>query len=49
MVSHDLDIVAAHADHVILLDRTVIRQGPPAEVLVPAVLDQAFGRHGAHA
>ena len=49
MVSHDLDIVAAHADHVILLDRTVIRQGPPSVVLVPEVLDQAFGRHGAHA
>jgi len=49
MVSHDLDIVAAHADHVILLDRTVLKQGPPSEVLVPTTLDRAFGHHGAHA
>ena len=47
MVSHDLDIVAAHADHIILLNRTVIREGSPAEVLRPEVLDLAFGHHSA--
>ena len=32
LVSHDLDMVRKYADKVILLDKTVIKQGTPDEV-----------------
>jgi ABC-type Mn2+/Zn2+ transport system ATPase subunit len=31
--SHDVDVVAQHADTVLLIDRTVQAMGPPAAVL----------------
>lgn len=45
MVSHDLSIVTAHADHVICLNRRVIGEGSPREVLTPEVLEATFGIH----
>ncbi len=45
MVSHDLATVTHHADHVILLNRKVIAEGKPADVLVPQHLSAAFGLH----
>ena len=33
MVSHDLDHARRLADHVTLIDRAVLRSGPPAQVL----------------
>lgn len=45
MVSHDLSMVTAHADHVICLNHTVTGEGAPADVLVPGVLTSTFGIH----
>jgi ABC-type Mn2+/Zn2+ transport system ATPase subunit len=41
--SHDLDVVSAHADHVILLDRTVRAAGPPNVVLGSRALEHSYG------
>jgi iron complex transport system ATP-binding protein len=44
MASHDLNLAAATADRVLLLDRgTVAAAGPPAEVLQPAILTRVYG------
>jgi zinc transport system ATP-binding protein len=43
MVSHDISVVAERAEHVIALNRTVLAQGPPAEVLTTASLLRLFG------
>lgn len=32
LISHDLDYVAKYADHVVLLDKTVAKQGTVKEV-----------------
>lgn len=45
MVSHDLATVTHHATHVILLNRCVIAEGPPYEVLTPEHLAAVFGMH----
>lgn len=48
--THDLDVVGEHADAIILLDRTIRAQGPPAEVMVGGRLEAAyrFPTHHAH-
>jgi len=43
MVSHDISVVAERAEHVIALNRTVLGQGPPAEVLTTEGLLRLFG------
>jgi len=45
MVSHDLATVTHHATHVILLNRCVIAEGPPHEVLTQEHLAAVFGMH----
>ncbi|MEW6267418.1 MAG: metal ABC transporter ATP-binding protein [Thermodesulfobacteriota bacterium] len=45
MVSHDLSLVTAHAGHVICLNRRVMGQGRPEEVIRPEVLEKTFGLH----
>ena len=45
MVSHDLSMVTAHADHVICLNHTVTGEGSPCQVLVPSILTSTFGLH----
>jgi zinc transport system ATP-binding protein len=45
MVSHDLATVAAHATHVICLNRFVAAEGPPREALTSANLAAIFGPH----
>ncbi len=45
MITHDLSTVLAHATHVICLNRTVLAEGNPKEVLTPEVLATAFGPH----
>lgn len=45
MVSHDLSMVTAHADHVICLNHTVTGQGSPCDVLIPSILTSTFGIH----
>jgi zinc transport system ATP-binding protein len=41
--SHDLAVVSAHADRLILLDRQVRAQGPPGEVLGSRALERSYG------
>ncbi len=43
IVSHDLSAVATHATHVICLNRTVIAEGRPQDVLSDATLRETFG------
>lgn len=44
MVSHDLNMVRAHADHVLCLKNGAIEcQGPPAEMLTRENLSRTFG------
>jgi len=43
LVSHDLDLVQKHADRVVLLDKTVILNGPPKEVYSDRRLHETFG------
>jgi ABC-type Mn2+/Zn2+ transport system ATPase subunit len=40
--SHDVDIVAQHADTVLLIDRTVRAMGPPSQVLAAEQLDRVY-------
>ena len=45
MVSHDLSTVAAHASHVVCLNKKVIAQGAPKDVLQGEILMETFGLH----
>ncbi len=44
MVSHDINLAAMYSDHMVLLaGGRVVRNGPPARVLDPSMLEQVFG------
>lgn len=43
LISHDLDYVRRYADHVVLLDKTVIKQGTVKEVYESPEFDSVFG------
>jgi len=43
LVSHDLELTAEYADSVVLLDRTVLKEGPPAEVMGSEEFREVFG------
>jgi ABC-type Mn2+/Zn2+ transport system ATPase subunit len=43
LTTHDLNGMAAHLPHLVALQRTVVAAGPPAEVIVPDVLERTFG------
>ena len=45
LVSHDLSVVNAHADHVICLNRTVRGQGKTVDVLTPENISLLYGVH----
>lgn len=45
MVSHDLGTVTHHSDHVICLNKKVIAEGNPKDVLTPENLTAIFGIH----
>lgn len=42
LISHDLDYVARYADHVVLLDKTVLKQGTVKEVYQSPEFDRIF-------
>lgn len=46
LVSHDLDYVHQHADRVVLLDKTVLSSGTPAEVFASTAFAEVFGKGG---
>jgi zinc transport system ATP-binding protein len=43
LVSHDLSVVARHADRVICLNRSIVCQGATTEVLTPETLSAMYG------
>ena len=43
LTTHDLNGMAAHLPDLVALNRTVIAQGAPHEVMVPSVLEAVFG------
>jgi zinc transport system ATP-binding protein len=43
IVSHDFEFVRQYADHVILLDKTILKEGSPEEVLSSAEFKKSFG------
>ena len=45
MVTHDLATVAHHATYVVCLNRVVVAEGSPAQVLTDANLAAVFGLH----
>lgn len=46
LISHDLDYVAKYADWVVLLDKTVLKQGTVREVYRSREFQQVFGKMG---
>lgn len=42
-ISHDLEMVRAHCDCVLCLNRRLLKQGSPEEVLSPDILNAAYG------
>ncbi len=45
--THDLDVAAERFSRILLLNRTLIAFGTPAEVMKPEILVSTFGGHGA--
>lgn len=43
LISHDLEYVNKYADHVVLLDRTIVREGKPEEVYGSREFTEMFG------
>lgn len=43
LISHDLDYVAKYADKVLLLDKTILKQGTPKEVYASKEFGRIFG------
>lgn len=43
LVSHDLELTAEYADSVVLLDRTVLKEGTPKEVMGSEEFKEVFG------
>ena len=43
LVSHDLELTAEYADSVVLLDRTVLKEGPASEVMGSEEFKEVFG------
>jgi zinc transport system ATP-binding protein len=46
LVSHDLNLVREYADHVILLDKTVLCQGSPESVFSSEAFRSVFEQEG---
>ena len=43
LTTHDLNGMAAHLPRLVCLNRRVLGEGPPADVLVPEILEQTYG------
>ena len=46
LISHDLDYVAKYADKVLLLNKTILKQGTPKEVYASEEFERIFGMEG---
>lgn len=47
LISHDLDLVARHANKVVILDKTIAAEGLPQEVYMTQAFRDIFGEQGA--
>ena len=47
LISHDLDLVARHANKVVILDKTIVAEGLPQEVYNTQAFRNIFGEQGA--
>jgi zinc transport system ATP-binding protein len=47
-ISHDLSVVSRYADVVLCLNRHILCQGPPIEILTPEILQNLFGEVSAY-
>ncbi len=47
LISHDLDLVARHANKVVILDKTIVAEGLPQEVYNTTAFRNIFGEQGA--
>jgi len=45
MITHDLSTVAAHASHVVCLNKHIVAEGAPRKILTQEVLAATFGPH----
>jgi ABC-type Mn2+/Zn2+ transport system ATPase subunit len=43
LTTHDLNGMAAHLPHLVCVNGRIVADGPPSEVITPAVLEQTFG------
>lgn len=43
LISHDLEYVARYSDHVVLLNRTIVKEGTPKEVFASEEFKDTFG------
>ena len=43
LTTHDLNGIASHLPNLVALQQRVVAAGPPAEVIVPSVLEETFG------
>jgi ABC-type Mn2+/Zn2+ transport system ATPase subunit len=43
LTTHDLNGIAAHLPHLVCVNRTIVAEGSPDDVIVPAVLERTFG------
>ena len=43
LTTHDLNGMAAHLPHLVALQKRIVAEGPPSEVIVPDVLERTFG------
>lgn len=46
LISHDLEYIERYADYVVLLDKTILKEGTPKEVFESREFLSAFGRRG---
>lgn len=43
LTTHDLNGIAAHLPHLVCVNRAIVANGAPADVITPAVLERTFG------
>jgi ABC-type Mn2+/Zn2+ transport system ATPase subunit len=43
LTTHDLNGIATHLPHLVCVNRQIVGEGTPHEIMTPAVLEQTFG------
>ena len=45
LISHEIDLVAKHVNHVLCLNHELVCSGPPAKALSDSTIKKTFGSH----